>query len=122
MTEFTAALRNGQLCISPIVRLEMIWGARNAAEAEREEGRLSPVRELPITPEIITSAIAGLRSMAGQSPGYQKVPIPDALIAATAQKWGYGVLMYDRDYSRLSPFSESIRSGLRRSDRSDWAS
>lgn len=103
MSEFAAALQNGQLCVSPIVRLEMIWGARNAAEADKQEDMLAHVRELPITPEIITSAIAGLRLMAGRSPGYQQVPIPDALIAATAQKWGYGVLMYDRDYSRLSP-------------------
>ncbi|HET6870559.1 MAG TPA: hypothetical protein VFH80_31900, partial [Solirubrobacteraceae bacterium] len=76
---------------------------RNAAEADQEEQRLAPVRELPLTPEIITSAIAGLRSMAGRSPGYQKVPIPDALVAATAQKWGYAVLFYDQDYARLSP-------------------
>lgn len=101
VAEFTRALRNSQLCISPVVRLEMIWGARSGAEADQEEGIFLALRELPLTREIVTAAISGLRQMAGHSPGYQKVPIPDALIAATAQKHGYGVLMYDRHYPRL---------------------
>ena len=100
-SEFTAALARGQLRISPVMRLEMTWGARNQNELEIEEALFTPVRELTLTAEIITAAIAGLRSMVGNSPGYQRVPIPDALIAATAQKHGYGVLAYDVDFERL---------------------
>ncbi len=104
LTAFLEAAENGQLRTSPIVRLEMTVGARNALELDEKEKRLGAVEELPLTPEIIDSAIAGLTGMiATGSPGFQKVPIADALIASTAAANGVGVLYYDRDFDRLAP-------------------
>ena len=100
---FMHALRGGQICVTPLVLLEMIWGANRPEDVDKAEALLSLARGLPLTPEIINAAISGVRSMVGKSHGYQRVPFPDALVAATAQKYGYGVLHYDRDFDRLAP-------------------
>lgn len=104
LEEFLEAAESGQLRTSPIVRLEMTVGARNAAELDAKEKGLAAVEELPLTPAIIDSAIVGLADMiAGGSPGFRKVPIADALIASTAAANRIGVLYYDRDFDRLAP-------------------
>ncbi len=101
---FLEAISNGQLRISPIVRLELTVGARNAAEFAAKEKHLEGIEELALTPEIIDAAITTLGQMiATGSPGFQKVPLADALIAATAQAYGVGVLHYDRDFEKLAP-------------------
>jgi predicted nucleic acid-binding protein len=101
---FLEAVANKQICTSPIVRLKMTVGARNAQELATKQARMGGVPELKLTPAIIDAAISGLSGMiATGSPGFQKVPIADALIAATAQANGIGVLYYDRDFDRLAP-------------------
>jgi predicted nucleic acid-binding protein len=101
---FLEAIANKQIRTSPVVRLEMTVGARNRQELEAKQTRMSGVPELRLTSTIIDAAISGLSSMiATGSPGFQKVPIADALITATAQANGIGVLYYDRDFDRLAP-------------------
>lgn len=98
---FLKAIDNGQIRSSPVVRLEMIWGARTKKEAEEKERRIS-VPELALSPDIIDRAMIGLTKMIAQPHSVRKVPIPDALIAATAQATGVGVLHYDEDFNILS--------------------
>jgi predicted nucleic acid-binding protein len=101
---FLEAVVNRQLRSSPVVRLEMTVGARNRQDLEDKQARMGAVAELPLTSAIIDAAISGLSEMiATGSPGFQKAPIADALITATAQANGIGVLYYDRDFDRLAP-------------------
>lgn len=102
LEEFLAAITNGQIRTSPVVRLEMTWGARTVDEATRKAHALTTVVECPLTPNIIDRAIAALDKMVGQLPDPPRVPIPDALIAATAQAHGLGVLHYDKHFEQLA--------------------
>jgi predicted nucleic acid-binding protein len=100
---FYRAISNGQLRSSPVVRLEMTWGARTKKEAEEKEARLT-VPELELTPEIIDLALTGLTRMLAEPHDIKQTPIPDALLAATAEAAGIGVLHYDSDFDTLAQF------------------
>ncbi|HXW59141.1 MAG TPA: PIN domain-containing protein [Solirubrobacteraceae bacterium] len=105
--EVREAVLGGQLRSSPLVALELTWGARNAKEAQEKTKATAAVltgaRELRVTQDIVDKALVALGQMVGWSPDPDKAPVVDALIAATAQANGIGVLHYNKDFDRISP-------------------
>lgn len=99
--DFVDAVRTDQIRTSPIVRLELLYSTRNAAEFEERDEQLSLIRELPLSQAIGDTAVGALRDLKDYSDGYHRVSLPDALIAATAHERGYSVLHYDGHYDRL---------------------
>ena len=96
-------LRSQHILTSPIVRLELLHDARDRAAFERTDERLAALRELPLAAGIGQAAIAALRQLSGEGPpGHHRVPLPDALVAATAAERGYAVLFYDRHFDKLA--------------------
>lgn len=92
-----AALRNGKILTSPIVRLELYKGGRSADDLQRTDEYLQGAyEELPLTPATTSYAVTTMRDVAtpGAS-GYHQVPVTDLLIAATAKAYRVGVLTCD---------------------------
>jgi predicted nucleic acid-binding protein len=82
---------------SPIVRMEWLHDAQDAAEFEERDELFSQLRELPVTQEVCAAATGALRDLAATGlPRYWRVDLPDVLIAATAASASVNVLSGNR--------------------------
>jgi predicted nucleic acid-binding protein len=101
--DWLEAAAAGQLCTSPVVRLELLHSTRNLREFDQWNSMLALLREIQLTNSAAQAAISALRDLAAESPGYHRVGLGDALIAASAQEAGVGVLHYNfKDFDRLA--------------------
>jgi len=100
--EWSAAMRSGQLWMTPVVKLELLYSTRNQTEFAELERRLDDMREAVLDRTVARTAIAALRDLAAIGPLHHRVPITDALIAAAATARGIGVLHYDEHFDRLA--------------------
>ncbi len=95
-------MRAGQICTCPITTMELLYSARDAHEFAQWEQDLSILRSVPTTQSVFNAAVGALRDLSLVSPVYHRVSLPDALIAASAQDVGVGVLQYDEPFDRLA--------------------
>jgi predicted nucleic acid-binding protein len=98
--DWEAGLRNNQLAVSPIVKFEVVYTARNQAEFENLESYLDALRQAPLTQGIIRDGLRALHTLSAKA--NHRLPFQDALIAATAAHRHIGVLHYDGHYDTLS--------------------
>ncbi len=91
-----AAILADRLWITPIVRMEILYSARNSTEYAAIESELDALRILRNDRAVTDAAMAALGELAERSDGYHRVPITDALIAAAAAEHG-GVAVLHRD-------------------------
>lgn len=91
-----AAIIADRMWITPIVRMEILYSARSAAEYLAIEGELDALRILRNDRAVADAAMAALGELAERSDGYHRVPLTDALIAAAAAEHG-GVAVLHRD-------------------------
>lgn len=91
-----AAILADRMWITPIVRMEILYSARNAAEYVAIESELDALRILRNDRAVADAAMAALGELAERGDGYHRVPITDALIAAAAAEHG-GVAVLHRD-------------------------
>jgi predicted nucleic acid-binding protein len=84
------------LWITPIVRMEILYSARSAAEYVAIESELDALRILRNDRAVADAAMTALGELAERGDGYHRVPIADALIAAAAAEHG-GVAVLHRD-------------------------
>jgi predicted nucleic acid-binding protein len=99
---WSAAMPSGQLWITPVVKLELLYSTRNEAEFGEVERRLDDMREAPLDRSVTRSAVVAMRELAAIGPLHHRVPVTDALIAAAATARGIGVLHYDEHFDRLA--------------------
>lgn len=78
-----AAILSDRMWITPIVRMEVLYSARSSAEYVAIEGELDALRILRNDRAVADAAMAALGELAERGDGYHRVPITDALIAAT---------------------------------------
>jgi len=90
----------GELCLCPVSRLEMLFSARSAADYESLEQDLATFRELRMDAETFATATSAQRELARA--GRHRVPVPDLLIAACAQQHAADVVHVDRHFETLS--------------------
>ncbi|MEJ7893193.1 MAG: PIN domain-containing protein [Solirubrobacteraceae bacterium] len=100
--EWSQAMLAGQLWMTPVVKLELLYSTRDEAEFAQLEGRLDDLREAQLDRSVVRAAVAALRELAAVGPLHHRVPITDALIAAAAAERGVGVLHYDEHFDRLA--------------------
>jgi predicted nucleic acid-binding protein len=93
-------LELGEICVCAVVRLEMLYSARNSHDYTSIEDSLSVFRDLNVDAETILTAVTAQREL-GQK-GRHRLPIPDLLIAACAQQHQAAVLHIDRHYDVLA--------------------
>ncbi len=99
---WAAALRGRQIATCSIVTLELLYSARDAQDLTTVEAEQTLLRDVPVASSAQRAAIGALRDLASAGPGQHRVPLADALIAASAQDAGVDVLHYDNHYDRLA--------------------
>ncbi len=91
----------GEAATCAIIDLEVLFSARNREDHDRiRERRALAYHSVPITEEIFQRAIA-IQSALARS-GRHRVPIPDLIIAATAEAAELVLLHYDHDYDVIA--------------------
>jgi predicted nucleic acid-binding protein len=97
------ALADRQIATCPVVRLELLYQARNGDDYDRHDDLLGSLRDIPLTRSVTNAALGAFRKLAHTSPlGQRAVRLPDVLIAAAAQDASVGVLHYDAHFDRLA--------------------
>ncbi len=96
------ALLAGQIAVSPIIELELLFSARKPDELQLKAEALAGLRSIPLTASIGRAALAAMMTLGSRSAGAHRVALPDYLIAASAEAAGLGVLHYDHHYDRLA--------------------
>ena len=100
---FGAQLLADELAVCDMVRLEYLFGARNAGDYDLLADALASMRQVPIEPLDWVRALDVQRTLARQTGGGQRaVKIPDLLIAAAAERAQLPLVHYDEDYDRIS--------------------
>ena len=99
---WATAVRAGAIAACSIVRLELLYSARDAAEFTCLEDEVGELRDIPVTVSVQRAAVGALRALVARGSLQHRVPPADALIAAAAQEAGIGVLHYDHHYDRLA--------------------
>ncbi len=100
---FSSALRNGQIATSPIVKLELLYSARDGESFDRLAANLAELRDVPLTRSVTNAAQRAFRKLAHmRPPRHRSVSLPDLLIAAAAEDAAVGVLHYDEDFDTLA--------------------
>jgi predicted nucleic acid-binding protein len=91
----------GDAATCSIVDLEVLYSVRNFEEHQRTRRRRSLAYEkVVLTEEVFERAIDVQGELAKR--GRHRVPIPDLLVAAAAEKAGLTVLHYDGDFDTIA--------------------
>jgi len=94
----------GEAATCAIIDLEVLYSARNREEYDRiRQRRALAYHSVPITEPILERAIDIQAELARS--GHHRIPIPDIIIAATAEAAGLTLLHYDQDYDRIAKVS-----------------
>ena len=91
----------GRAATCAVIDLEVLYSVRNAQEHARKQLRRSlAYRQVELTEAMFRRAVEvqGLLALRGQ----HRVPIPDLIIAAAAERAGMAVLHYDADFDRIA--------------------
>jgi len=86
-----------------MVRLELLYSARNAGEFGELRDELAALRDCPVGKEQWDRALWVYEQLAAQGGAHQRsVKHADLLIAAAAEAAGLTVLHYDEDFDRIA--------------------
>jgi predicted nucleic acid-binding protein len=83
-----------------IVALEVLYSARNLADYEVLKADIASLPWLPVTSDVMDRALAVQHRLARR--GQHRLPLPDLMIAATAELHDAIVLHYDHDYDLIA--------------------
>lgn len=97
--EVADAVAAGEVALSLPVLLEIGYSARSAREHEELTTELLALPQLPISDEVETRALEAQAELARS--GHHRVPPPDLIVAALADRHGLAVLHYDADYDTI---------------------
>ena len=94
-------LETGEAATCAMIDLEVLYSTRNAREHGRTRRRRAlAYRYVELTEAMFQRAIdvQGLLALRGR----HRVPLPDLIVAAVAEKAGMVLLHYDRDFDRIA--------------------
>jgi predicted nucleic acid-binding protein len=101
--DFDTALVDGELATCDMVRLELLYSARNANEFADIRDELAAVADCPIGKAQWQRALWVYEQLSAQGGAHQRsVKHADLLIAAAAEAAGVAVLHYDEAYDRIA--------------------
>lgn len=94
-------LEAGEAATCALIDLEVLYSARNREDYESiRQRRALAYHSIPTTEQVLRRALAVQAELARS--GRHRLPIPDLIIAATAESAGLIVLHYDRDYDLIA--------------------
>jgi predicted nucleic acid-binding protein len=93
-------LAEGVLATCHVIALEVLYSARNLADYETLRTDLAALPWLPVTASAMDRALDVQHALARS--GQHRLPLPDLMIAATAELSGATVLHYDHDYDVIA--------------------
>lgn len=100
---FVGAVEAGEIAVCDAVAMEVLHSARNGEEFRRVDEGLESLPWIDIEAADWKRARDVYRSLADQGGGYQRrVPVPDLLIAAAAERHGVTVVHYDADFDAIA--------------------
>ena len=100
---FDEAVIEGEVATCDMVRLELLYSARNATECTSLRGELDALPSYPIGTDQWQRALEVYEQLAHQGGLHHRaVRHPDLLIAAAAEAAGIPLLHYDEDYDRVA--------------------
>jgi predicted nucleic acid-binding protein len=100
---FDGALVDGELATCDLVRLELLYSARNPEQFAALRRELAALPDCPITPAQWQRALWVYEQLSTRGGSHQRsVKHPDLVIAAAAEAAGIAVLHYDEDYDRIA--------------------
>ncbi len=101
--EFDDAVVDGRIATCDMVRLELLYSARNATDFRKLEAELAELPDCPISKAEWQAALDAYRALAHAGGAHQRaVKHADLLIAAAAHAAGREVLHYDGDFDRIA--------------------
>ena len=83
-----------------VIKLEVLYSARNLADYQVTQARLDSLADVPITPQVMNRALAVQYRPART--GHHRLAIADLIIAAAAESADLAVLHYDADFERIA--------------------
>jgi len=102
---------SGRVATCGMVDAEMLFSARNVADHERIRAQRLALEWLPIFDEC-WARVADVQRMLTSRGLHRAVPIPDLLIAATAERHGVSVLHYDADFDLIAEVTGQLARGV----------
>lgn len=93
-------LEEGALATCAIVDLEVLFSARNLSDYDAVRRERQTLDDVPITPAIMVRSLDIQHELARR--GQHRLPIPDLIIAATAESADLTLLHYDGDYEVIA--------------------
>ncbi len=93
-------LGEGALATCHVIALEVLYSARNLADYETLRADISALPWLPVTVDAMDRALAVQHRLAQR--GQHRLPLPDLIVAATAELENATVLHYDHDYDLIA--------------------
>ena len=101
--EFDTAVVDGEVATCDMVRLELLYSARNLREFAEIREELAALPDCPIGTEQWERALSVYEQLSARGGAHQRsVKHPDLLIAAAAEAAGVTVVHYDEDYDRIA--------------------
>jgi predicted nucleic acid-binding protein len=100
---FDTALVDGALATCDMVRLELLYSARDPVEFAEIRDELAVLPDCPIGKQQWERALSVYEQLSARGGLHQRsVKHPDLLIAVAAEAAGVAVLHYDEDYDRIA--------------------
>ncbi|MHA6802362.1 PIN domain-containing protein [Salinifilum ghardaiensis] len=90
----------GELATCEVIALEILYSARSAADYSAMRSTLDALEWLPTTTEALRRALDVQQQLAQR--GKHRRPIPDLIIAATAELHDATVLHHDKDFDLIA--------------------
>lgn len=93
-------LLHGRVATCPIIDLELLYSARSHTDYEAILTEREAMPSFPLNEEVTQRAIDVQHQLARL--GHHRLPIPDLLVAATAEVHDLAVVHYDTDFDRIA--------------------
>ncbi|MXW94810.1 MAG: PIN domain nuclease [Acidimicrobiaceae bacterium] len=90
----------GHVATCAVIDLEVLYSARSLDDYEQILAERGALPALALTEEVGSRAVDVQHQLARR--GQHRVPLPDLLIAATAEINGVAIIHYDADYDRIA--------------------
>jgi predicted nucleic acid-binding protein len=93
----------GGLATCAIIEAELLYAARDRTDFAWRRHGYSALHRLAMTEQIHARALDIMQALADYGQ-HRSVPIPDMLIAATAEAYGATLLHYDQNFERIAQY------------------